>query len=101
MSQVRNMISLLDGQNADGNSEVFDWPGGVGIVVGAGTFDSGTLSVQFSPNNGTTWVASEATLTANGRSRFELPPCKIRLNLTGSTSPDLNAWIAKVTPSVR
>jgi hypothetical protein len=84
---------LLDAVTANGNSSSYKWPGGKGTLVAAGTWGSGTITLQASPDSGTTWVSSSVTRTADGISAFDLPPCLIRLALTGATNPSLNAWV--------
>ena len=82
--------------SADGNSDEFDWPGGLGYFIAQGTFDSGTFKLQFN-SYGSNWsdVDDETTLTAGGGGRFFLPPCKIRINASGSSSPDVQAQAVK------
>lgn len=61
-----------------------------------GTWGSGTLTFEYSPNGGTTWIAlSGVSLTANGNSSaLRLPPgFQIRAVLAGSTNPALNVTV--------
>lgn len=95
------MDQLFEAQSANGESTARDWSGGAGTLAGSGTFDSGTLTLQMSPDGGTTWLATSATLTAAGIAAFTLPPCKVRLSLGGASTPSVNGWIGKVTPTVR
>jgi len=89
------MIKVMDAVAADGNSSVYVWRGGKGTLVGAGTFGSGTLSVQVSLDNGTTWVGlASATMTAASAITFEVHRCQMRFNLAGATGPTLNAWVS-------
>ena len=67
-------------------------------LYGEGTFDSGTLALQASPDDGATWV-NVATLTADGASHVQVVSHVLRLKLTGSTSPTLDGWIAVGAPS--
>lgn len=75
---------------ADGQSSTLDWYPGEGTLTAqdtaAGTF--GTLTLQFSLDGGTTWstVGSDTTLTASGGGLFQLGTCKLRVDLSGSTS---------------
>ena len=82
-------------QTVDGQSATLTGHGGTGNVEVDGTFGSGTLTLQYSVDGGTTWltVSAAPTFTANGTANFSLPPCDIRTDLSGSTSPDLNTRI--------
>lgn len=79
---------------ADGNTDINVPIGGEYSLAAFGTFGGGTLSAQFA--SGTTifrsYVADTAKFTTNGE--IILTNCGtrdvIRLNLNGSTSPDLN-----------
>lgn len=94
-----SLKQIFDGQSSDANASSESWPGGVGQMVGAGTFGGGTLKLQMSPDDGTTWVdINDASITAAGVKNFELNSCDIRLVLTGSTGADLDAWITDPAP---
>jgi len=64
------------------------------LIVAAGTWDTATLTLEVSPDNGTTWVSTGDTLTANGVIKIDLPwGTRFRVTLSsvgGSTS--VNAW---------
>lgn len=91
---------------ADGNYEV-TWPGGNGQVSGQGTFGGGTLSLEFSLDDGTTWTLlkkvetatdPDPTLTENGSFVFwsaptSAPGYRLRLTLAGATTPNINVYI--------
>lgn len=83
--------------SADGNSSAIDFLGGGGWFTAQGDFGGGTVTLQFSNDGGTTYSAIDSltTLTADGGSVFDLPPCKLRINTAGSTSPNLIAWVEK------
>ena len=95
-----SLKKIFDGQTADANSSAEAWPGGVGQMVGAGTWGGGTLKLQMSPDAGTTWVdiGGSASITADGVCNFELNSCDVRLVLTGSTGANLNAWLTDPAP---
>lgn len=77
----------------DGNTPELQWPGGFsGSVIVFGAFGGGTAKLQFSVD-GTTWVDEGSTFSADGVAGFELPGCLLRVNLSGSTSPDLTVFI--------
>jgi len=92
-----SLAQVFDGVTADGNSSSVDWPGGVGQMVVEGTFGSGTVKLQMSPDDGTTWVAigGDSTVTADAVVNFDLNGCDIRLNLSGSSGADLNGWLTE------
>ena len=58
-----SLKKIFDGQTSDANSASEAWPGGVGQMVGAGTWGGGTLKIQMSPDDGTTWVDIGGWLT--------------------------------------
>ena len=89
------MIKLFTVIEADAEGAAFDWDGGVGSFVGWGTWGSGTSKLQMSPDGGTTWidVGTDVTLTDDGMGNFQLGPCKIRGDLSGSTGATLSAWV--------
>jgi len=71
-----------------------------GTVYVFGTFGGGTVTLQSSPDGGTTFIdvpdstGAATTLTANGMVNFELfsdaeEPIELNLNLAGATAPSL------------
>jgi hypothetical protein len=92
-----SLTKVFDGVDADGNSSSFSWPGGVGQMVVGGTFGSGTVKLQMSPDDGTTWVAigGDSTVTTDAVVNFDLNSCDIRLNLSGSSGADLDGWLTE------
>lgn len=82
-----------------GESSAVQWFGGTGQMIITGTFDSSTVSLQVSPDDGTTWITvSGSSVTAADCKNFDLNSCDIRLAITaagGSTS--INAWLTKTT----
>lgn len=92
---------LVGNFSADGNSSELDWGGRfVGHISAYGTFGSGTVTLQYSLDAGATWNAVDTTnlaFTADGNGNFELPFCKLRINLAGSTTPDIDYVIDSVS----
>lgn len=82
----------------DGNAPNVSFPGGAGTVHADGDFGGGTLSLEVSSDTGTTFTNGGTTvqLTAEGLFNFTLPSDKliVRLNLNGSTAPDIDWWIS-------
>ncbi len=86
---------LFNSQASNASSSTFVSRGGFVTLLAAGTFGSGTITVQASPDGGTTWIDTIATLTAAGVVNFiSGAGVTYRLNLTGSTTPSINAWVA-------
>jgi len=83
---------------ADGNSAGVSFPGGMGTVHADGTFGSGTLALAVSSDGGTTYTngGTSVQLTAEGLFNFTLPSDElmVRLELSGSTAPDIDWWIS-------
>lgn len=91
------MKKLLAAVSADGQSAAYQHGGGKLHLFAKGTFGGGTVTVQACPDKTSgseVWVNTTATLTANGHVSIDLPPCFVRLDLSGSTTPSLNAWVA-------
>lgn len=92
-------ITLLSAVVANGSGSPIVWGGGEGQFTAFGSFGGGTVTLEWSPNNGTTWLPVDrsgdtyVTFTANGSGRFTLQPCLIRANLAGATSPNVNAIV--------
>jgi hypothetical protein len=77
--------------SASGDTTVVTWAGGEGFYSATGTWGSGTTTLYASFDGGTTYISCGATgtLTANGVIRFMLPECKLKVTLSGATSPSL------------
>jgi len=75
--------------SADGNTDWLEWHGGSGIFDADGTFGSGTAKLQFTDDNGSTAKdVPDMSFTSDNAKRFTIDhPCKVRVNLSGSTSP--------------
>jgi hypothetical protein len=99
------MDQVFDGQSADGNSSEVSIASSVETTfffVLSGTFGGGSVKPQVSPDGGTTWVdckevyqAGAISATAAGMYPFLARGTALRLNLSGSTSPDLDAWLGR------
>jgi len=66
-------------------------------VAAWGTFGGGTLTMEMSPDGGTTWIALDPsgstvnTFTANGVGNFQINiDCLVRATLSGATTPSVN-----------
>lgn len=81
--------ALFSNQAGNTNSAAANWPGGEGAFVAMGTFDGGTVKLQFQGPDGSTWIdyGAPASLTANGVGIFKLPPSQIRGVITGGAAP--------------
>lgn len=86
---------------ANGNTDWFEWDpneNGKGLLAVDGTtndFGSGTVEVQFSPDETdiVTLTGIELGAADLNAKVFDLPGGNIRLNLSGSTSPDLTVYV--------
>lgn len=96
-SSNRFPVLTADGQTA--TLSAISWKGGRGVFTAWGTFGSGTIKLQQSPDDGTTWIDVDrsgdtyVTFTSNGEGGFELSACLLRVSLTGSTAPRINAAV--------
>ncbi len=86
-------IALLD--EADETGDGVAWQGGSGVFFVNGTWDSATVSLEWS-DDGTTWWAlgSDHALTADGLVHFMLPAGEIRAAIASAGTTSLDA-IAK------
>lgn len=91
------MEQLFTGQTANGSSASYnsgdtDKPV---LAVVEGTWDTATMTLEISPDGGTTWVTTGQTLTANGVMTFNAPNClPYRLTLSSvGAGTNLDAWI--------
>lgn len=82
---------------ADGNTASANYAGGKGYFTLQGTEGGGTYTLQFSADAGTTYsaVGTSSTLTASGGAVIDLPPCKVRVNTAGSTTPVITAKVVE------
>ena len=83
------MHKVFDGITDNATSGVYE-VGAVGVIaviVGHGTFGSGTLRLEFSPDDGTSWIALDDAgqgLTKAGAVNLAVPGmCRVRLNFSG------------------
>ena len=87
---------VFTAQTANGSTSSLNWDGRTGQVIASGTWDSATLQLEVSPDDGTTWVSigDEGKLTDDGAFNFNLNPCSVRLTVASAgASTNLNAWI--------
>ena len=80
-----------------GGAEYLFAPNNFDVALQAiGTFGSGTVALEASPDGGTTWYRV-STLTANGMNVVNtgLTDTLFRINLTGATSPSLTVRVIK------
>lgn len=96
MPTAAQLQKVFDGQSSTGDSTSYNWPGGIGQFSGFGTWDSASLKMQYSPDDGTTWIdcSGSLTLTDDGVANFELGPCDIRASLTVTGTSAITCWMA-------
>jgi hypothetical protein len=81
------------------------WPGGRGVFTAFGTFGGGTYKLQVSFDDAATWIDVDrsgdtyCTFTANGSGGFELPKCRVRVNVSGATAPTVTAGVQSAKQS--
>lgn len=87
---------LFNAQTANGSSGAFPSAGDYITLVASGAFGGATITVEVSPNGGTTWVATDAMLTAAGVKNFiGGEGLLFRLTLSGATgTTSVSAWVA-------
>jgi len=95
----KSLVKVLTAA-ASGSSSTLDWPGGVGQMAVAGTFDDCTVKLQMSPDGAVTWidVGGDASVTEAGVVNFDLRSCEVRLTIAsagGSTAID--GWVTRTT----
>lgn len=79
---------------SDGQTTAWTHPGGLASVSVVGTWGSGTADLQFSPDGSNYYDVdtTNARLTADGVFDIQLAACSLRVDLSGSSSPDLNVF---------
>ncbi len=89
---AKSGYDLLSNASATPTTGTF-WPGGRGtFTVYSATFGGGTVKLQWSPDQGVTWLDVDrsgdtyCTLTAVGSGNFDLPECLIRANVATATA---------------
>lgn len=91
--------TLLTALNANGESAPVIWNRSRGQLDAWGAFGGGTLTLYHSPDEGTTWVISDAVsgfLTAPGAFEFDLAPGPIKVVLTGAAAPNVSAKVNRI-----
>lgn len=88
-------LDLLANASATGAAQM--WQGGRGTLFVDGTFGGATVKLQAQMPTGSTstWidVGTEVTLTAAGLANFELPPCNLRIAISGGPPSGVYATI--------
>jgi hypothetical protein len=95
------MSKLLSNVTTD---SVGDWqsiPPGIHTLWAGGTFGGGSVSFDWSPDDGTIAIPltdenGVVSLSSNDSREVSLPACKLRASLAGSTGPSLSAGAAPV-----
>jgi hypothetical protein len=87
---------LFTAQTANGSTQAVPVNGRHVSFVAAGTFGGATLTVEVSPDSGTTWVSTGTTLTAAGAVEVTYGEgLLLRVTLSGATgTTSLNVWTA-------
>lgn len=79
--------------NASSTGDSISWSGGYCALSVEGTFGGTTATLQAQSANGT-WidVGDATTMTANGWGGAFLPPCNIRVSLSGGSPSAMYAY---------
>lgn len=91
-----NLRTINATLSADGSTTVITWRGGMGTYAAYGTWGGGTLKLEASFDNGSTYISlgTDGELTADGAANFEVPGgVYLRATLSSSTSPSLKVEI--------
>lgn len=73
---------------------------GEGTIAASGAFGGGTLQVEASFDEGSTWIAlTDGVFTGDATLNIKIGHCWLRTTLTGATSPSL--FVAIVGNDVR
>lgn len=89
-------MRFFSAKTANFSSDAVQWNGGAGTFSAWGTWNGATVSLEWSPDGGTTWIAvgSASTFTENGLAKFSLGVGHIRATLSnagGTTSLSASA----------
>lgn len=96
MATALQLDKIFNAATSNASSTAVNWEGGIGQFMVSGTFDSCTVKMQMSPDDGTTWidVGSDTEFTSAGVANFELGPCDIRGDLSSAgSSTSVSAWM--------
>jgi hypothetical protein len=84
-------ISLLSASNNASSDAQADGSASTRVIIATGTWGGGTLTLEYS-HDGTTFVSSGQTLTANGVISFQdRPGMTWRVTLAGATGGSITA----------
>jgi hypothetical protein len=61
-------------------------------IFAKGSFGSGTLTIEISPNGEDWFLVPDSELTAEGFFNFQARFYALRVELDGSTDPELEVW---------
>ena len=87
---------VFSGQTADGQSDSYNHQGGKLFALVSGSFGGGTASLEV--RYGDTWYSLGLTLTDSGYISEDLPSAQYRIDLTGATTPNLDAFMGSAEP---
>jgi len=83
--------TLLTASNNASSSVQSDGSSASRVIIASGTWGGGTLTLEYS-HDGSTWVSSGSTLTANGTILFnDRPGLNWRVTLAGATGGSITA----------
>lgn len=89
------MEKVFDGQSGNGNSTAHNILGKTPelFVMLAGDLGGGTITIEVDVDGSGTFLTTGITITTLGQTRHTILGQQVRLALSGSTTPNLDAWI--------
>lgn len=73
------------------------WPGGPAVWFVYGTFGGATATLQLSPDNGTTWLDTNAVATSPGGQQIPIPSTAlVRLAISGGVGTSISSKLSGV-----
>lgn len=90
-------LTLLSAVTANSNGTAAEWGGGQGLLSAWGTWDGATVTLQHSPDGGTTWInVPGGAFTANDSALMSFPARKkLRAVVSGVGTSSLNCIFEK------
>lgn len=85
----------------NGSTTAVMWHGGEIQVCATGTFGTGTVVLEYSYDEGTTWATvGSGSLTANGTFVEKVAPGPVRATLSGASGPDINVELMRYSENI-
>lgn len=76
---------VFDGQTSNGDSDAYDFPGGVMTLTASGTFDGALITLSYKPSIDDAFVeVSDLVFTAAGVKNIHLSPGQVKATQASS-----------------